>query len=197
MKCAKCKRKHSPKKLANEQKIVTCFIDGINATASAKILGVHYLTVKKRYDLFRHNIALYADAQYQQYSQHVREYDEYLYLPKSLKIKEKNMHKVQNFLTLCYNNSVYNLMMPTPKKYEYDLSSDIEQKKLSKFLTFNKIAKLQTMQNRITEFWEFFEKDITKYNGISSEMFIYYLKEAEFRFNYTKEEQAAIIQSLM
>ena len=41
-----------------------------------------------------------------------------------------------------------------------------------------------------------FEENIKKYRGIDKENFIYYLKEFEFKFNYSKEEQKDILYSL-
>jgi transposase-like protein len=154
---------------------------------------MHFNSVKKRYDAFRKEIIAYEEEQYQNNAHRVNEYDEYLYLPKSLKIFEKNMHKVQNFLTLAYGESVYTIMMPKIQSYDYNLSTDTENKKLYKFLKFNKVAKLSTTQNSITKFWDFFETYITRYKGIKSEQFVYYLKEIEFRFNFTCKQQHEIL----
>jgi transposase-like protein len=85
-------------------------------------------------------------------------------------------------------------MMPTIARYDLLLKDDKEKKQLSKYLRFNKIAKLQKSQNTITAFWEFFEKFITRYKGVSQENFIYYLKEAEWRFNYEEREQEALLK---
>jgi len=52
-----------------------------------------------------------------------------------------------------------------------------------KYLKFNKISKFAKAQNSITEFWDYFELFIAKYKGVSDEQFIFYLKEAEWRFN--------------
>ncbi len=192
-KCAQCKRKFSPKKYLMEQQIIEAFLQQNSATQTAKKLNLHFNTVKKRYDHLRKAIALYADEKYQENTHLIEEYDEYLYLPKSVKVFDKNMHKVQNFLTLCYQNRVYSLMMPTPQKYDFNLTEAREQKKLSKFLRFHKIAKLHTLQNQITAFWDYFENFITQYKGVSEEQFIYYLKEAEFRFNYSEKQQREIL----
>jgi len=49
------------------------------------------------------------------------------------------------------------------------------------------ISKLKTIENTITKFWRFFEIFIRPYKGVKSEYFLSYLKEAEFKFNYTKK----------
>jgi len=157
---------------------------------------MHFATIQKRYERFRHQIALYADKEYQKHAHLVNEYDEYLYLPKSLKAFDKNMNKLKHFLTLSYDEKVYNIMMPTIDRYNCNIDNEEERKILSKFLRFNKVAKLQTMENTITQFWAFFEEFILKYKGVNSEQFFFYLKEAEFRFNYTGKEQREIFGSL-
>ena len=73
--------------------------------------------------------------------------------------------------------------MPNIEGYNYNTEDEKEKKLLSKFLRFNKAAKLKKSENNITKFWDFFEDFILRYKGVSSEQFIYYLKEAEWRFN--------------
>lgn len=190
-KCTKCLHKFSPKKIVKEQKVLSIFIKGINATEASKQTGMHIATIQKYYQKFRKIIALYSDEQYRLHADKVDEYDEYLYLPKSLKKFDENIDKLQHFLTLSYENNVYNLMMPTIQHFQYDKNDKQENKLLSKYLRFNKVAKLKKIDNAITKFWDFFETFILQYKGVSDEQFIYYLKEAEWRFNCTEEEQKA------
>ncbi len=184
-KCTKCKRKFSLKKLEREEKLKQCFIKGMNATKASKETKMHIGTIQKWYDKFRKEIAFKSDIIYQQNSHNITGYDEYLYLPKSLKIEE-NIHKLQHFLTLSYDEKVYNLMMPTIDCYNIDTENAQGGKLLLKYLNFNKVAKLSKAQNTITEFWEYFETFILQYKGVSNEQFIFYLKEAEWRFNKQK-----------
>ena len=44
--------------------------------------------------------------------------------------------------------------------------------------------------------WKFLEKNLKKYKGVEEENFFFYLKECEFRFNYSKEEQLEIIENI-
>jgi len=184
-KCGKCKRKFSPRKIEREQKLYTLFIEGINAREASKKSKMHFATVQKYYENFRRNIALYADEIYQHNSHRVTGYDEYLYLPKSLKV-EDNIHKIQHFLTMSYDNKVYNIMMPRTRDIHYDNEDEQSSKLLLKYLKFNKVAKLSKAQNTITTFWDYFESFICQYKGVSDAQFIYYLKEAEWRFNTSK-----------
>jgi len=70
-------------------------------------------------------------------------------------------------------------------------------KEFSKFMMSNKITKIQRSENIIQRFWYFFEDSILKYKGIDKKNFFYYLKECEFKFNYTKEEQEKILQMIL
>ncbi len=181
-KCSSCKRKFSPRKVAREEKLRTLFIEGVNARKASSQTGMHFTTVQKYYETFRRELALKSDEQYQLNSHRVKEYDEYLYLPKSLKAEE-NIDKFQHFLTLSYDDKVYNLMMPNIKRYNIDIESRQEKSLFVKYLNFNKVAKLSRAQNTITVFWDYFEKFILQYRGVSNEQFVFYLKEAEWRFN--------------
>ncbi len=194
-KCSKCKRKFSPKKVAREEKLLSLFTEEYNARDAAKKTGMHFATIQRYYEKFRRNIALHADKQYQIHSERITGYDEYLYLPKSLKVEE-NIDKLQHFLTLSYDNKVYNLMMPTIQHYNLNLNDEQDKKLLLKYLRFNKVAKLTKAQNTITEFWAFFEKFILKYKGVSDEQFVFYLKEAEWRFNYKNEKLKEVFTEL-
>ncbi|UPT78475.1 transposase [Sulfurovum sp. XGS-02] len=156
---------------------------------------MHIYTIQKYYQKFRKIITLYCDRKYRQNTDKIDEYDEYLYLPKSLKKNDKNIDKLQHFLTLSYEGKVYNLMMPTIQYFDYD-TNDQGNKLLLKYQRFHKVAKLKKFDNTITKFWTFFETFILQYKGVSDEQFIYYLKEAEWRFNSTKEEQRATFDSL-
>jgi len=181
-KCGKCKRKFSPKKIAREEKLLELFTKGVNAREASKQSNMHFATVQKYYEGFRRNIALYADEIYQKNIHRVSGYDEYLYLPKSLRI-EVNIDKLKHFLTLSYDDKVYNIMMPKAKRSLLEAEDSQDNKLLLKYLTFNKIAKLSKAQSTITRFWKYFEAFILQYKGVSDEQFVFYLKEAEWRFN--------------
>ncbi len=181
-KCSKCKRKFSPRKIKREEKLYSLFTQGLTARETSRQTGMHFATVEKRYRQFRRDIALQSDRQYQLNSHRITGYEEYLYLPKSLKA-EKHIDKLQQFLTLSYDGKVYNLMMPTVSTRYVDSENDQENKLLLKYLNFSKISKISKAHSTITEFWDYFESFILQYKGISNEQFVFYLKEAEWRFN--------------
>ena len=181
-KCSKCKRKFSPQKILRETLLLAHFKKGNTARETALSSKMHFLTVQKYFEKFRKNITRYCDESYQLNSHRVTGYDEYLYLPKSLTV-EKNIHKLQHFLTLSYDKKVYNIMMPKAKRSLLDSEDEQAQKLLLKYLKFNKISKLSKSQSIIRDFWDYFESFICQYKGVSDAQFIFYLKEAEWRFN--------------
>jgi len=195
-KCSKCKKKFSSKKIFLEQKICHSFCINKTINETVKEFNLNYITVQKRYMKYREYISSYLEKEYEKYE--TKEYDEYVYLPKSKKKIKENIFEAQNFLTFCYNeNKVYNLLMPNLNRYKQQFQSDnLEEqyfKEFSRFMMFNKIAKIKKRNNPIVQFWNFLELYILKYKGINSENFFYYLKECEFKFNYTKEEQIKIL----
>ena len=181
-KCGKCKRKFSPAKIKREETLFAHFKNGDTARETALNTRMHFATVQKYFEKFRRDITLYADEMYQLNSHRVTGYDEYLYLPKSLKI-ETNIDKLQHFLTMSYDNKVYNIMMPKAKRSLFVSDDEQSEKLLLKYLKFNKIAKFSKAQTTITQFWNYFEEFILQYKGVSDEQFVFYLKEAEWRFN--------------
>lgn len=181
-KCSKCKRKFSPAKLQREQTLYTHFQKGDIARETALTTKMHFATVQKYFEKFRRNLALEADKHYQHNAHKITGYDEYLYLPKSLSIEE-HADKLQHFLTLSYDDKVYNLMMPRARQMPLYEDAEQDNKLRLKYLNFNKIAKLSTAQTTITKFWDYFEDFICRFKGVSDEQFIFYLKEAEWRFN--------------
>jgi len=97
--------------------------------------------------------------------------DEYLYLPK----KTKDLTKAINILTFNYDHKIYNILMP-PLYFS-------DEKELKRFM---RTARIQTGDDfsQIREFWKYFEDRIARYKGVGKENFIYYLKEAEFFYNF-------------
>jgi len=195
LKCSKCKRKFNPKKIHRDLALVKLFCRGATATQAKEKLQLNYVTVKKHYHDFRKLIANFLEEQYKESV--VIEYDEYIYLEKSKKKIKENIFDAQNFLTFHYEDKIFNLLMPDLRSYKNQFLDDGAQdayfKEFSKFMILNKISKTQKRDNLITQFWIFFEEFILKYKGIKSEYFFYYLKEAEFKFNYSLHEQEALL----
>lgn len=198
IKCAKCKKKFSSKKIKTDLELIGCFCENLTVNEASKRLSINYITVKKRYELFRTLIANFLEEEYR--NKPIIEYDEYIYLEKSKKKVKENIFDAQNFLTFAYDDKVYNLLMPNLNRYKNQFleegTEEIYFKEFSKFMMFNKISKTAKRENLITKFWLFFEKSILKYKGINHENFFYYLKEIEFKFNYEKEMQPKVLKEL-
>ncbi len=194
-KCSKCKKKFSLKKIQRDLDLIKLFCEGISANQAHAKLNLNYVTVKNKYDTFRQLIANFSEEQYRDKT--VIEYDEYLYLEKSKKKIKKYIFDAQNFLTFHYEDKIYTLLMPDLSVYKNQFLDDGAEeayfKEFSKFMMLNKISKTQKRENIITRFWIFFEEYILKYKGIKNKYFFYYLKEAEFKFNYSQTEQKALL----
>jgi len=194
-KCARCLRKFSEKKILFEKNIINLFCENYTINQCVQEKKLNYTTVKNRFDEYRKYIANFLESEYQ--NKTVVEYDEYIYLEQSKKKVKKNIFDAINFMTFHYENKVYNILMPNLYRYKNQfLNDEVDEsyfKEFSKFMMLNKISKIQKRENIITRFWIFFEKSILKYKGIDKENFFYYLKEIEFKFNYTKEEQRNIL----
>ena len=181
-KCSKCKRKFSLAKQARIKVLLEHFEQSHTAQYAAEQSQMHIATVLKYYEQFRKRIVHLCEAYYTQHSHLVTDYDEYLYLPKTLD-PQSDIHKVKHFLTLAYDGRVYTLMMPSITRLGLDLNDKSEQKLLTKYLQYRTISNLSTERSTIRRFWEYFESFILKYKGVSDAHFVYYLKEAEWRFN--------------
>jgi len=198
--CSRCKRKFSPKRILLEKRTIECFCENKKIQQTAEILDVTYVTIQKKYFSYRKYIASYLEEAYSRYT--ASQYDEYVYLPKSKKKIKENIFEAQNFLTFCYDETkIYNLLMPNLDRYKQQfLNDNLEEvyfKEFSSFMMFNKIAKIQKSDNPIIEFWKFFEEYILQYKGIDKKNFFYYLKECEYKFNYSKKEQKDILEHLI
>jgi transposase-like protein len=198
LKCSHCKKKFSPKKIQTDLALIECFCNNLSVNAAAQTQKLNYASVQKRYELFRNLVANFLENEYG--NKTVKEYDEYIYLPQSKKKIKENIFDAQNFLTFHYDDKIYNLLMPNLKRYKQQFLDDGAQtayfKEFSKFMMRNKISKTQKRENIITNFWLFFEASLLKYKGVREDNFFYYLKEMEYKFNFTKKEQSHILGSL-
>jgi len=199
LKCSSCRKKFSPKKIQRNCDVIKLFCSNFTVNQASKQLKLHYTTVKVRYELIRKSISIYQEQQYQQ--KNVKQYDEYIYLAKSKNKVKQNIFDAQNFITFNYENKVYNLIMPNLSKYKekfiVDGANEAYFKEFSKFMMLNKISKVQKSENIIQRFWNFFEESILRYKGINERNFFYYLKECEFKFNYTKIQQEKILLQIV
>ena len=200
LKCSDCRRRYSPRKAEKDRHIIDAFAEGLTASEAARRSGMSYPTVRNRFHTFRFLVTTFLEEAYEQRTDEVREFEEYLYLEASKRGEKANIFDAYNFITFDYGGRVYNLMMPSLARFKQGFIDDgldeLYHTEFSKYLKRHKIAKLEKKMNRITEFWLFFETFVTRFKGVNSEHFPYFLKEAEFRFNYPPDEQRTILEQL-
>ena len=198
-KCAKCLKKFSEKKILFEKKVINLFTEDYTINRCVKEHNLNYTTIKNKYENYRKSIASFLEDEYK--NKEVKEYDEYIYLAQSKQKIKENIFDSINFMTFNYEDKVYNLLMPNLHRYKNQFLNDgVDEnyfKEFSKFMMLNKISKIQKKENIIASFWIFFEESILKYKGINKDNFFYYLKEIEFKFNYSIEEQRNILYKLV
>jgi len=199
-KCSHCRKKFSLHKVRKERELIARFCSGETARSAAGAMGISYPSVTARYGHLRLLASAHLESAYEANRDAVSEFEEYVYLEASKRKDRRNIFDAQNFITFDYGGKVYNLLMPSLHRFKHDFLDDrldgLYYEEFSKFLRLHRIAKLQQRKNTITEFWDFFEEFITRFKGIRPENFAYYLKEAEFKFNYPLPEQTRILDAL-
>ena len=193
LKCKDCSKKISPKKYSLDLKIIDLFCDDYNALEASKLLNINYRTVQNRYTFFRKLCTTYLDNLYQNSVQEKSSYEEHYFFTKKDKIKKKkSIYDAINIIGFYSNEMVYTLLMPPLPKPIHD----VEDKSFEKYLQWHKIYSAENQTSVLRDFWLFLDEFMKKYKGINSGNFIYYLKECEFKFNFTKTEQKRIIKDI-
>jgi len=184
-KCSLCTKKYSLKKAAFDRSVIEGFCENKSAHSLSKELNVTYLRVHTRY----HQLRMIIMQNFSEISVEPNEYEEYLYSPNK---RRSDTIDGFNFITFSTQTQVYNYLLPPLRRfYRYKDSTE-----LSSFIRKSHIAKLSHAKNKITEFWNFFEDFMKHFKGVNKDNFAFYLKEAEFKFNHTKEEQLTLLLSL-
>jgi len=192
IKCKKCAKKYSLKKLEKDKQILEAFCENKTALEISKELKVNYRTIKDRYDEYRYKISIYLEDTYNSSVKDYSEYEEYYYFKQKDKTKKKkSLYEAINIMGFYSNNRVYTLLMPKLPTSRFD-----EDKGFDEYLNWYKIHSKDSYKTNLYKFWQFLDENLTKYKGIKEEYFFYYLKECEFRFNYSKEEQLEILENL-
>jgi len=168
-KCARCKKKFSPKKIDRKAKILQAFLKELTPTEIAKKYNFSYVSVVNEIKHIRLVMAKICEEKFLE-KQNIQEFEEYLYIP------NKNIYKSQNFLTIDYGY-IYNIMLSDMKNYQ-----NMSEKNIRNMFIQSRIIKYQN-HIKIYQFWDYFENFIKKFRGISNDNFFYYLKESEFRYN--------------
>lgn len=195
LKCSTCKKKYSTKKLELDSKVIEFFCNDISAKECSQSLHVNYKPIQDRYMDFRKLIVLYIEERYKTEHSSFSEYDEYYFLPKNKRGKVKYLFESIGILGQLYGETVYTILLPDQFSHlrkESIVNPEVNfayLKEYSKFLNRYKIVHYEKFDSKIIRFWVFLEEKLLHFKGISRENFAFYLKEYEFKFNYTKEEQ--------
>lgn len=193
IKCTKCSKKLSLKKIAKDKLIIEKFCENKNALQSSKELKLNYKTIKDRFDLFRKKIAIFLENSYQDSIHDYSEYEEFYYFKQRGKSKKvKSLDEATNIIGFYSNQKVYTLLMPNIK-YRTFATNDED---FFQYLLWYKLQSKNSHKTTLKLFWVFLEEELKKYKGVNEENFFYYLKECEFRFNYKKSEQIEILNSI-
>jgi len=185
-KCQRCRRKFSPKKVQRTRYIIECFCNDLTVQECAKLYSINYLTVKKQYESLRSTLVGFLEERYQNRTT-TEAFEEYIYLGKS-KDPIKDIFDGYNFLTFVYDKRfIYNILMPDLARFKNSFYDDglhmVYYNQFRSFLRSAKISKNPTHPH-IYEFWDYLERFLPRFYGIKRENFFYYLKEAEFKFNF-------------
>lgn len=196
--CSTCKRTFSHAKHSQEQAILACFIDNNSAYECATLLGLNYLTVTKKYQKLRLMLIAHSETLYTEHTETFSQYDEYYFLPTCKRGKPKYIFDAIGILGMLYGKRIYTLLLPDQFAHLKNLEENaIEKETYARYLNQHKVAHYESFDNALVDFWHFLEDWMDHFKGVKKENFIYYLKEAEFKFNYDKEEQRLILQKML
>ena len=196
--CAICNRTFSIKKRLQEEAILKAFIGNESAHQCSIALGINYITVKKIYLKFRMGIIEFIEQSYTHQKNSFSQYDEYYFLPYTKKGNTNFFFDSIGILGMSYENKIYTLLLPDQFSHLKHLSRDlIDMHYYAHYLHNHKMAHFDSFNNVINQFWVFLEKFMVHFKGVRKENFIYYLKEAEFKFNYTQEEQYELLKKML
>ncbi|MDD3343696.1 MAG: hypothetical protein PHR87_08995 [Sulfurospirillaceae bacterium] len=195
--CALCKRTFSIKKQAQNNAILEAFIANESVHACSQALQINYLTVKKAYQKIRLGILDFIEQSYTHQKNAFSQYDEYYFLPHTKKGNLDYFFDSIGILGMAYEHKIYTLLLPDQFSHLKHLSKDlIDMHYYAHYLHNHKMAHFESFNTIIHQFWRFLENFMRHFKGVQKENFIYYLKEAEFKFNYEKDEQRTILKTL-
>ena len=113
IKCKKCAKKFSLKKIEKDILIIQKFCENKTAFEISNELKLNYKTVKDRFDLLRQKIAVYSEDIYNSLIKDNTEYEEFYYLKEREKVKKKkSLSEAINIIGFYSNQKVYTLLMP-------------------------------------------------------------------------------------
>lgn len=196
LRCATCKRTWSTQKFTRESAILKAFLANVTVNSCAKNLDLNYQSVFQVYEKARLLITSYTQDIYMSQTQTFKEYEEFFYLPQC-QHKNSNSSQVRiGFFGMLYDDWVYTLLLPDTFSPHKKFQRDTKLESNTKYFNQHKVTHVKSFEHRLALFWNYFEDYLRPFKGVKKENIIYYLKVAEFQFNYTKEEQSTILKRL-
>jgi transposase len=206
IKCKKCRRKYSLRKLNKDLNILYHFYLEISARKTAIALGLSYRTVSSRFMYYRHKMAEYLREQFNKLGGEVEIDESYFGGKRKGKRGRGAYNKAIVFGILERNGRVYTAVVPnvraktllrhirdkTKKGSVYYTDTFRSYNSLVIYGKHERIDHSKTLVeynkhiNGIEGFWSFAKERFMKYHGINRDNYYWYLKEMEFRFNYKK-----------
>jgi len=197
VKCGRCAKKISPRRVAKIQALVGGFSRDANASETAESLGLSYVSVHQHFGHFRNLCARICEDEYEARRHLTCEYEEYFYLERAKRRRKNAVFDAQNFLTFDYGGHLYTIVMPSLHQFRSQfIDDDLEPVYAAEFARFrrqSRLIKISSRHNNIVRFWEYFEQSILRYRGVGSESFPLYLKEMEFKFNHPQPEREQLL----
>ena len=192
IKCASCRKKLSKNRINKVYMLLDGFASNESAHALSKRTGIAYATIHSYYNEFRLLCAALSEEEYEALRERACEFEEYYYLEHAKKYDKAAVFDAHNFLTFDYGGHIYTLPLPSLQQYKqkflHDGVEDAYIEEFKKFKRASRLIRIEKNYNNIVEFWRYFEDSIVLYKGIKPELFAYFLKEFEFKYNHTKEE---------
>ena len=203
VKCRKCRRAYSLKKLQRDLAILHYFALELSANRTAKELGLDYGAVSSRYMFFREKIAEYEEKTFRKLGGELEIDETYFGGKRKGKRGRGALNKVIVFGVLERNGKVYVAIVPNVDAETLMREIEAKTEKGSVFYTdcfksylslrqYGKHSRInhqkaygrgRTHINGLEGFWSFAKERFHKYHGINRENYELYLKEMEFRFN--------------
>lgn len=200
--CITCKKIWSASKHERDKHIINAFLENRSALLCAKEYNIAYNTVKEIYQKLRLILSQYAQETYAKQNESFHQYDEYYYLPHTKRRSKKHFFDAIGIFGMLYKeNWVYTLLLPDQfsgikRLMEHDALETLEHEVYARYMQRHKVAHVKHFEHRLGEFWNYFELFMHHFKGVKQENLIYYLKEAEFKFNHSKEIQKEILEKL-
>ncbi|AXH14809.1 hypothetical protein [Malaciobacter mytili] len=192
-KCKDCNKKFSLKKLQLDINIIEAFCEDISALQVSNDFQINYRTVSNRYDIFRRLIANYLEDIYHTSIQDSTSYEEFYYFnEKQLQKRHKSLYDAINIIGFYCNNRVYTLLMPSLPK----LPLQEPDENFERYLKWHKLQSQNSYTTPLKDFWRFLRENLKKYKGITKDNFFFYLKECEFKYNFSKPICKALLKDI-